>query len=34
MDAREVMSEWIVVILVFVVVILMVGLVARMLRRP
>lgn len=34
MDEREVMSEWIVVILVFVVVILMVGLVARMLRRP
>ena len=34
MDAREVMSDWLVVILVFVVVILMVGLVARMLRRP
>jgi hypothetical protein len=34
LDAGDVMSEWIVVILVFLVVILMVGLVARMLRRP
>jgi hypothetical protein len=33
LDAREVMNEWIVVILVFVVVIVMLGLVARMLRR-